>query len=701
MDCSHALRVTSLRNKLSSILHRNDQIDLDGSSLDILQVVAIARFGKSASIDRLPEDVAHKVDQSVQFLGEELARGRSVYGVTTGFGGSADTTTTATAALQVALLQMQTSAVLPVHAQLQSNHNTYAALAMPEDWVRGAMLVRCNSLLRGHSAVRLDVVKTLLALLENDVIPLIPLRGSISASGDLCPLSYLAGALEGNPDVRVWIGPRPHREIISSDVALRRLDIDPIQFEPKEILGILNGTTISASVAGLAQHKADNMMVLAQVLTAMCVEALHGSVESFDPSVADVRPHRGQREIARNVSAFLQDSLLAKTHAGTVHEGDLRQDRYALRTAPQWLGPYIEDLLLAREQLEIELNSTTDNPLINASSRNIHHGGNFQAASITSSTEKTRLALQMIGKLIFAQSSELLNVHMNNGLPPNLAADEPSLSFTFKGVDINMAAYMSELAFLANPVSSHVQTAEMANQALNSLALISARYTHMALDVLSLMSSAHLYSLCQALDLRAMNARFLQQAKPAIERLVRDVFAALERGRLDAIAHSIWSAIKQAIASTISKDTATRFVDVAQSAHTPLLAALPATLSGPAPITAFTSRAAKLLESLFLQNRAAYMMAPDATPFLGLASRRMYTFVRKELGVPFHRGLVDHPTNLAANLADEKDRQKLRTIGGHISVIYAALTDERLMEPVVDCVEEAFSRGEARAAAKL
>ena len=258
----------------------------------------------------------------------------------------------------------------------------------------------------------------------------------------------------------------------------------PVEFGPKETLGILNGTAVSAAVATLAQHQADHFMILAQVVTAMGVEALLGRLESFDPFFAAVRPHAGQKEVAQNITAFLKGSKLVKNPSSdqdnhTSGDGKLRQDRYALRTVSQWLGPYVEDLHLARQQLETELNSTTDNPIFDVVGKKVHHGGNFQAVAVTSSTEKTRLAMQMIGKMVFAQSSELLDNRLNNGLPPNLAAGEPSLSFTMKGVDINMAAYMSELAHLANPVSSHVQSAEMHNQAINSLALVSARYTHM------------------------------------------------------------------------------------------------------------------------------------------------------------------------------------------------------------------------------
>ena len=156
-------------------------------------------------------------------------------------------------------------------------------------------------------------------------------------------------------------------------------------------------------------------------------------------------------------------------------KGSLRQDRYSIRTAAQWLGPLLEDLTLAHEQFTIECNSVTDNPLIDNNGRTLH-GGNFQAKSVTSAIKKTRLALQSIGQMLFTQRTELINPSINRKLPPYLVADEPGESFIFKSVDLLIAPLQSELGFLVNTVGSHVQPAEMGNQALNSLALISARY---------------------------------------------------------------------------------------------------------------------------------------------------------------------------------------------------------------------------------
>lgn len=240
------------------------------------------------------------------------------------------------------------------------------------------------------------------------------------------------------------------------------------------------------------------------------LQALCGSAESFHPFIAAVRPHPSQIECAENGRRLLQGPRLA-TDLNTPKDyrrDDMIQDRYALRSTTQWLGPGLEDPALANAQITTELNSSCDNPLINPESGKILYGCNFQAASVTSAVEKTRNALQMAGRLLSAQLAEMVDARLSNGLPAHLVPDDPSLPFGFKGVDINMAAYLAELAFLAAPVSPFVQPAELHNQPVNSMALVSARVSMQAVDVLTLMCAVSLYTACQALDLRVLHQTF-------------------------------------------------------------------------------------------------------------------------------------------------------------------------------------------------
>lgn len=607
----------------------------------------------------------------------------------TGYGGSADTRSNRNEDLQSALLQHHHFGVLTAKDRglAGAPGDLLSSQAMPQSWVKGTMLVRCNSITRGHSAVSLHVIETIIALLRNNLIPVIPLRGSISASGDLSPLSYVAGAVTGNPDIFV----HTPSGIVSAQQALQQLNIAPITLGPKEGLGLMNGTATSAAAGSLALYETHHLSVLSQLLSAMALEALLGTAENYDSFIAEVRPHRGQMESARNIRHFLRGSRLAR---GLDHHEDTRkspgllyQDRYALRTAAQWIGPQLEDLLLAHEQVTTELNSTTDNPLVDVAGQKTHHGGNFQAVSITSAMEKTRLSLQMLGKMLFAQCSELINPMLNNGLPPNLAADEPSLSFTMKGVDIGMASYMSELAFLANPVSSHVQSAEMHNQAINSLAFISARYTSQAVELASLMSASYLYTVCQALDLRVLQITYFQALEPALYAVNNKIFGhLLSDADFDELHMSLWEHIQVTWLLTANKDSEDRYahlVDSALAVVARFFISSPKLATGTAleALATWKEAAFDCLAETYTTTRMRFFEKQNTTDYLGHATRKMYMYVRKTLGVPIHQGLEDHPT--------PKDENKKLTIGSWIAVIYEALREGHLHEPLMATLVEA------------
>ncbi|KAI0152995.1 L-Aspartase-like protein [Xylariaceae sp. FL1272] len=203
----------------------------------------------------------------------------------------------------------------------------------------------------------------------------------------------------------------------------------------KEGLALVNGTAISAAVAA---YECTNLAALSQTLTVMTLEALCGTDESFDPFIAAIRPHPGQIDSTQNLFRFLSGSRLINSDE---YRGQLRQDRYSMRTASQWIGPVVEDIQLAYEQITVELNSVTDNPLIDRATGTILHGGNFQAKVVTSAVEKLRQGLQSLGRMLFSQCTELITHATNRGLPPNLVADDTATSYLFKGTDTSWASW--------------------------------------------------------------------------------------------------------------------------------------------------------------------------------------------------------------------------------------------------------------------
>ncbi|KAF1815434.1 phenylalanine ammonia-lyase [Eremomyces bilateralis CBS 781.70] len=688
--------------RLQALLHGNDAVLLDGKSLDIAGVIAVTKYGVTPALDEETGTI-DRINASVDILREHLKKGDLVYGVNTGFGGSADVRTTSLENLQKALIQHQNSGIL-ASSDISGSALPAAdtdSLSMPTSWSRGTILIRVNSLVRGHSAVSLQIIRILIKLLECGVTPVIPLRGSISASGDLIPLSYVASVIKGNPSTYVRLSQKHGYRVVPSPVGLEVAGISPVTLGPKEGLGLLNGTATSASVASLVLFETNNLAVLSQVITALNVEALQGTAESFHPFIASVRPHPGQVEAASNILSFLEGSRLAMgvlTSKSMIVSG-LAQDRYALRTASQWIGPLLEDLALATNQVRVELNATTDNPLLDATDGVVHHGGNFQGLHVTMAMEKARLCLATLGKLLFAQTTELINPAMNRGLPPNLAPDDPSTSFVAKGIDIAAAAYYSELAFLANPVVTHAQSAEMHNQAVNSLALVAGRYAEKAVEILSGLAASSLWAGLQGVDLRVCQVRFMDALHDKAHTLFRralsdDLSKSLDSAAdpavfSDSVYSSLWFSLAGSWNETTKLDLEPRCSSVAEIMTGTLLSTVLSDQTNPQPTIAGLATFRTELKSLLHETHSATMgeMEDDhekITPqYLSHNGRVIYHFVRGSLGIKFHLGRKDDPLNDIAAGASAK-----LTIGGQVGVINQAIRDGRVSGVVMEILKE-------------
>lgn len=598
--------------------------------------------------------------------------------------------------LQVALLQLTQSGVLldaDKSDEREASEFQTERHSMPTSWVRATMLVRCNVTARGHSAVTRSVLEAILRLMRYQIIPIVPLRGSVSASGDLMPLAYIAGALEGNPDVFVRKGRKADQRIMKADEALTQEGMPKLTFGPKEALGLVNGTAPSAALAALTIYDAHQLVVLGQAITAMTVEALTGSAESFHSFISSVRPHRGQIEASSNILKLLQGSYFTKgiKRQKERNPRGLAQDRYALRSAPQWIGPQLEDLLLAHEQVTIELNSSTDNPLIDIDAGDVYYGANFQAAAMTSAMEKTRLSLQMIGRLLFAQSTEMIDPNLNNGLPTNLSADDPSTSFTMKGVDINMAAYMSELAFLAGPVSNHVQPAEMHNQSINSLALLSARMTQKAVEVVSLMCAACLYVACQALDLRAIQFEFFLELRSLVRSMNETWLSArMANEETSEITQIIIEKVEEAWQSASRLDIDERCEETSKVASLHLAEIMLSSSSlhnlPPDFLGSWKSEFRTKLQGRHEMVYRRFILNPTTNTYLGVGSSALYEKIRGGLSVPFHQGLAEHPGTVYGSITSKQERPR-RLVGSWISDICQAVMDGEISSALYGVLE--------------
>ncbi|MBW0545399.1 hypothetical protein O181_085114, partial [Austropuccinia psidii MF-1] len=669
-----------------------NSILIDGHSLSLNQIIWIS-LDKSilpnSNLIQFNND-HNQIDSiklSNQFL---LSRTNlSTYGVTTGFGASATTRTASTNQLQVSIIEHLLAGVTsldfnktsiqsispPQNLSLPLNHHI-----IPESIVRAAILIRINTLARGHSAVRLELLNGLIQLLSNSITPIIPLRGTISASGDLSPLAYIAGTLIGHPDVFVIDRSNEKAKILSSIDCLKAHKIQPIVLGPKEGLAISNGTAFSAAAASIALYQAHVLALLSQVLTAMVTEALVGQIGAFHPFIHQIaRPHPGQIEVAETIFKLLHTSQLLDPNSHLIEKSVeeekssqiLRQDRYPIRTAPQWIGPQLEDLVAAHHTLTRELNSTTDNPLTDVQNGLLHHGGNFQATSVATSMEKTRLAIAAIGKLMFAQMTELNNALMNKGLPSCLNGHEPSTNYHTKGLDTSSAAYCAELQYLASPVTTHVQSAEGHNQSVNSMAFVSARKTLEAIDVLKLLMASHLYCICQALDLRVFENDLRKALLIVLVKPVKVNFG-------DKLPQSEIEPLVQAIVERFwARRELNSSLDSPDRIHDSLQASL-------GPIIEVFDKAKKdiptgRVESFIKSATDVALEAIEKLRFKGLGihtaeqlggTRAMYEFVRIKLGVKARRG-------------DVCEGQFGPTVGGMVGKIFNGFTIGNGLEEVL------------------
>lgn len=696
---AHATSTIRLWRQLQDLKKGHSSVILDGDNLTISALVAVARYGVRPTISS-DEGLARRIERSVDALHNYLSQERVVYGVNTGFGGSADVRTRDVVDLQISLLQHTQSAIVTSwDKDPAANDEREPSHVLSPEWVRGAMLARANQNLRGHSAVRLEVLQNLIGMLDKDIVPLVPLRGSISASGDLMPMSYIAGALTGNPDVFVQVGRGKGAKVVPSPEALRDSGLSPSGLGPKEGLGLINGTAPSVSLGSLVLYDAQQLAYLAQICTAFTSECLGGNVEWASAFIHAIRPHPGQIEAASNIRRALQGSKYVVGLESRRRDGDgLWQDRYSTRTAPQWVGPYLEDLLLAQSQLEVELNSTSDNPLVDADAMangsgpvgDVYSGGNFQAVSVTSAMDKTRLALQMIGRMLFSQVSEMIHPSTNNGLEANLNASDKE-NFTAKGIDVNMAAYMSELASLAHPVSAHVMSAEMHNQGINSLALLSARRTMEAVDLVRHMCACHLYVSCQAIDLRTAQELFLRTLRDKVLPDVTEQGAfhglGLSSVELAELTDKTFPVIELTWRHWNAGSWKDRIPYVVEAVMAPVAEFLAKTkpeisLSQLASLRShFSKTISATAGSMFYPNMTT--AASTVESWLGDGTAPLYAWVRSRLGVPTHYGLDDDPLYNARHGLPTEGK---KTIGSWVTMVYESLRGE-MMDWIIEGAE--------------
>src|SRR5436853_1777982 len=402
-------------------------LELDGQRLSLAQVFAVAR-GKERVV--LAAAARVRVEESRRVVENIVAEGRTVYGVNTGFGKLSD-------------VHIEPTQLRELQLNLVRSHSCGLGPPLSESEARALLLLVANVLAQGYSGCRLVLVETLSAMLEGDVTPVIPAKGSVGASGDLAPLAHLALTIIGEGEA-FYRGER-----MASADALQRAGIEPLELEAKEGIALLNGTQAMTAVGALALYRAERIARLADVAGAMTLEALRGTPAAFDERIHAARPHRGQMEVAAHLRELLRDSEIRQSHL----QNDPRvQDAYSLRCMPQVHGAVRGALTHAREIIEIETGSATDNPLVFADSGEVISGGNFHGAPLALAFDYAAIALTDLMSIMERRVDRLVNPDANENLPAFLTS-HPGSASGFMMMQIVAASLLNEAKVLAHPAS--------------------------------------------------------------------------------------------------------------------------------------------------------------------------------------------------------------------------------------------------------
>lgn len=458
------------------------------------------------------DEFNQKISKGSKFLDTLLADEGVIYGVTTGYGDSC------TVSIPPHLVDE-----LPLH--LSRFHGCGLGEVLSVEQSRAVLAVRLTSLTQGYSGVTSGLLKQIEKFINLDISPVIPEEGSVGASGDLTPLSYVAASLMGEREV-FYKGERlPTAEVLAE------LDIMPIDLRPKEGLALMNGTAVMTGLACLAFKRAEYLAKLCARITSMMTVSLMGNSNHFDEKLFAVKPHPGQMEVARQIRSDLVSEELPRNSSRL-------QDRYSIRCAPHIIGVLADSLPWMRSFIENELNSANDNPIIDGEGEHVMHGGHFYGGHIAFVMDALKNCVANLADLLDRQMALLMDTKFNHGLPPNLTgshADRMMINHGFKAVQIGTSAWAAEALKLTMPASVFSRSTECHNQDKVSMGTIAARDCLRVLQLTEQVAAAALIASTQGLELRKRQGdvpdEYLSDSLKAMKESVYEEIEFLEEDR--------------------------------------------------------------------------------------------------------------------------------------------------------------------------
>lgn len=448
---------------------------LNGGGLNLESFIKVARFKEQVEIGT---DHKNDVIKTREYVDEIVHNETTVYGVNTGFGKLSDTV-------------IPKEDVSKLQENLLKSHACTMGDLMPQEVVRGMMLLRVNALIRGYSGIRLKVIEKIVEMLNKDVTPVVFQKGSLGASGDLAPLSNMSLPLIGLGEC-FFKDERKTTKQAFQEAGIMSL----ARLKAKEGLALINGTQAMTSMAAITVYDGLKLLELSNVSLALTLEALHGITDAYDSRVHAVRGQVGQMEVAKNVLSYLEGSEY------TTKQGQMRvQDAYSLRCAPQVHGASLDALLHVRDKVEIEMNAVTDNPILFADEQDAISAGNFHGQPMALVIDYMKIALSEIANISERRIERLVNPNLSNGLPPFLAL-KPGINSGFMIVQYSAASMVSY-----NKVLSHPSSVDSISSSANQEDHVSMG-TNGALQALDILSNVQkvvameFMTACQGLDIR-------------------------------------------------------------------------------------------------------------------------------------------------------------------------------------------------------
>ena len=477
-----------------------NKVIFNGNSLKIKDVFNVAVNGFMVESDI---EMKEKVDNSRRIVDKLIAQNKTVYGITTGFGELS----------QISIPKEDTELL---QRNLIMSHSVGVGKPFSEEVVRGAMLIRANSLIKGYSGVRWQIIQMLTEMLNKDIYPMIPEKGSLGASGDLAPLAHLCLVMLGEGEAK-YQGKK-----MSGAQALRKAGLKPIILQAKEGLALINGTAVMSSLGALAVYEAERLLKLSDIAGALTFEALEGIRSAYDEHISQVRPYKGQRESAENLLSLTEGSeLLAETHSSKV------QDAYTLRCIPQVHGASRDAVRYVQGVLQLEINAATDNPLI-FSEEKIISGGNFHGQPLALALDFLGIAIAELGDIAERRIERLLNSNYSN--LPAFLVEHNGLNSGFMLTQYTAASLVSENKILSHPASVDSIPVSAGKEDHVSMATLAARKAREIIKNVQYIIAIELLCAAQAIDFQL--PKKLGRGTKVVHKVIRESIPHLKKDRI-------------------------------------------------------------------------------------------------------------------------------------------------------------------------